>query len=381
MTFSSLLHCLDQRAQYLNHPEGWDWVLTDPVVCVFAPALFLLEDAGHITLTDRLREKSKGLFWGTAANYLRQENEFKRYHKKLSDQHINVIPLKGAALQETVYKKIGLRGMCDFDILVQEEDFIQAAQVLIENGLQPKWSYKSEDPFLFRRLPPYLWPGELSFFDGSSLNVDLHRDLVTYHWFKTAYPLDIEGVWEHRIISAEHPKLYPEDSIWNIRLCPTDMLAHMCLHLALHGIQILKNLWDVDLFVRQRPEDWDWRHYLVTAESWGLKSAIYHVFLFCKHIFDTPIPQEVMLALRPSKFDRSQVKKLITPESLLANRPTLGKRYPTLVKFALFENAGVKLQTLRKVLFPDRYLLKQNSTSTSLVDHWSHILKVLRRGD
>ena len=378
--YSSLLHCLNKRKAYLNCPSGWRWVLRDPVVMCFSPALYQLEKDGEIQLSSEEHTTYENLYWQNTVLNVRRQHKLHSTLEKLANENIEVIPLKGAALLETIFKNVGLRVMTDVDILVRQEVFLQTAELLQNLGLQPKWSYPSGDIFEFVTMPVKYWPGELSFSDGEGLHVDLHSDLVTYHWFKVPFPLDMEILWK-RALQLQGPSASGEVSLWKTYLSSYDMLAHMCLHLALHGIQILKNLWDVDLFLRTLPEDWDWRKYIEIAEISGLKSASYHAFLFCQEIFKTHIPEYVMHVLQPAGFDCWQVRKLITPQDLISNKNTLGKRYPTLVKFALFDNTNVKLRTIKNLVITDSDWLEHQYLYRNIFGHWHHILRVLLRGD
>lgn len=377
---SSLLHCLNKRAQVLGSPNEWDWVLSDLIVGCFTPALHLMESEAEIQLSSRTRRRSRELYLGNIASFIQREHRLRPLLDKLKENDIEVIPLKGAALLDTLYKKIGLRWMGDIDLLVKGDDYLDAAQILLEEGLALHASNSDGDDYKFKELPKDLWPGELSFQGKNELNIDLHRSFVTYHWFQSPFPVDMTVVWSRAVLSEESSS-DGDEPLWKTFLSPYDMLAHMCLHLALHGIQIMKNLWDVDLFLRELPENWDWNLFISVAEMWGLKSACYHVFLFCQEIFDTPLPNDVLIDLSPGPFDRWQVKQLISPEALLSDRPTLGKRYPTLVKFALFENSKVKWAAIRHLIFPDRALLENNPQRRTIIDHWRHILDVFLRGD
>ncbi len=369
-------HCLKQRADNLNQSGTWAWVIRDPVVGCFAPALPHLEADDLISLDDALRETCQKIYWHTAAHWVRREAHLKRLLSRLRAQGIEVIPLKGAALLETLYPELGLREMADIDLLVREADFITTAEILLAQGLKPKWEADSGDLFAFHQLPQQFWPGELSFYDGKGLHIDVHRDLVTSHWFKIAFPVDVDRVWAR----SRQPE--PGDaSVWERRLDPCDMLSHLCLHAGLNGMQVVKNLFDIDQFIRKPPADWNWDAFLDRVAAWQLGAVAYHLFAFCQHLFNTPLPASVMTALTPGLINRWSVKRLITPPTILADRPTVGKRYPTLVKFALIEGAGTKAKTVIQLFFPKQTWLRYNPAYQHLFAHWMHLFRVVRRGD
>jgi hypothetical protein len=374
--YASLMYCLEQRAAILGLQGSWEWVLNDPVVGCFAPALYILDLEGYLKLSSTLRQKTREIYWINTGLWLKREHQLKEILDQLEQSKIEFVPLKGAALLKTIYPKIGLRTMTDIDILVRPIDFLKAARIFADGNLQPGWSFDSEDLFGFASLPPEFWPGELSFSNQQHLRIDLHQEMVTYQWFRLAFPVDIDSVWERCVRYSNSDELY-----WKMMLSPYDMLLNMCLHLALHGLQIMKNFYDVDLFLRNLPSDWDWKRFISIIKNSQLCSAAFHTFIFCQEFFRTPIPIQVLSALKPNRFDTWQVKLLITPKDILENRPSLGLRYPSLVKFALFDRSKIKIKSLLNLLFPSRQWLERHYASAHLFSHWTHLVQVLLRGD
>ena len=127
--------------------------------------------------------------------------------------------------------------------------------------------------------------------------------------------------------------------------------------------------------------DWDWTVYNAIAEEWQMNSVFYHVISFCKCLFDTPIPNNIMDFFLPSSIERWQVKKLISPKYLLNNKATLGKQFPTLVKFFLFDNYRIKFKVMNNLLLPKRIWIKNDSKYMSYIHHLLHIIQVIYRGD
>jgi hypothetical protein len=318
---SSILHCLNQRAK-LKRPKAevpsghlsrirtsgdvwqgasvvcgdqeisapWDWVLDDPVVGTFAPALYLLDQDGLIDLSDALRERVRGIYFQVTAAWVRREARLKPLLAQLAQAGIDVIPLKGAALVETHYQHVGLRPMTDIDLLVRPGDFLPAAEVLTAAGLRPGLHSKEGDPFAFKDLPRAYWPLELLFGDDQSLRIDLHQHLIAFHWFKFAFPFTTEALWARRVTDppgAASPNPDQPD-LWGARLSTSDLLAHLCLHPAFHGFRDLKGFLDIDACIRHLPGDWDWSAFMAIAEEWGVRNCAYHAFKFSRIFFDTP---------------------------------------------------------------------------------------------
>ncbi|MFC2064445.1 nucleotidyltransferase family protein [Chloroflexota bacterium] len=379
----SVLYLLEKRARFLGNPNGWDWILQDPIAIWFIPSLYFLHQEGFVNLSDQTRKICKNIYLRVVAKRLRRQHYIKPIINSLEKAGIDVIPLKGSALVETHYMDFGLRPMTDIDILVRAEDYFAAGKIILANGMNPKWQSSSEDPFEIRYQPEEFWPGEFSFKNEHGLHLDLHQNLVTSHWFSQVFPIDMMKVWEHNMPAYRQIVDEPASikSLWTRMLSPMDMLAHSCLHLAMHGLQDMQNFLDLDLLLRNLPSEWDWSQFLALAKSWKIVSTTYHAFIFCQYLFETPIPAFVIESLTPNIFDRWPVKMLITPQAILKDRSTLGKRYPTLVKFALFDGGSTKLRAIHNLLFPNRSLLKNKPDHKSLFHHWLHVFKVLLRGD
>jgi len=374
--YASLMFCLEQRAAILGLQDAWDWVPNDPVMGCFTPALYILDSEGYLNLSSTLRQKTRQIYWINTGLWLKREHQLKEILNQLEQAKIEFVPLKGAALVKTIYPKVGFRTMTDIDILVRPIDYIKAARILSACNLQAEWADDTVDTFDFVGLPTDLWPGELSFSNQEHFRIDLHQELVTYQWFRVAFPIDVVSVWERCVRFSDR-----EEHDWKTMFSPYDMLMNMCLHLALHGLQVMKNFYDVDLFLRNLPPDWDWKRFVAIIKNTQLCSAAFHTFIFCQDFYRTPIPTQVLSALKPSRFDIWQVKSLITPNDILENRRRLGLRYPSLVKFALFDGTKIKLKALSNLLFPARQWMEHSYHSANLISHWTHLFRVLLRGD
>ena len=138
---------------------------------------------------------------------------------------------------------------------------------------------------------------------------------------------------------------------------------------------------DIDLWIRILPDSWDWDRFLNLVNQWQIRSATYHVLSICKDFFNTPLPDGVLKRFDPGWLARLRVKLLISSQSILADRSTLGKRYPTLVKLALIDRLPRIIVTLIKLAFPPEAWRDHNPSGRGLLAHWLHVLHVVKRGD
>ncbi|HAF61767.1 MAG TPA: hypothetical protein DCK95_05530, partial [Anaerolineaceae bacterium] len=127
--YQSLLGLLQKRKDALGNPTGWSWVIKDPVINFITPTLHILEKDGHLILSTDLRRHSEELYWNLTAFWMRREHKMKWILHQFDKEEIDVIPLKGAALLESIYKRMGVRFMSDVDLLVHDADFVKASRI------------------------------------------------------------------------------------------------------------------------------------------------------------------------------------------------------------------------------------------------------------
>lgn len=358
------------------------WVLHDPLVSYLTPALFLLARGGQIHLSENEYQVTIDSYYNNKARWVKREYRLRAILDLFYREGITVIPLKGGILQSQLYRDCGLRSMTDIDILVPTKDLLSAARLLVQNGMKYHPSDGVESLTELENIPIQRWPGEFTFSDGQGFAVDLHHNFVTYHWFFPAYPFEMETVWKRSISLSDEEQSQSRygNRLWKRILSPYDMLAHLSLHLALHGLKAKQTYLDIDLWIRNLPEDWDWNQFSLIVDQWRIRSVTYHALLICRYLMDTPFPDEILQRLDPGWLARYRVRKLITAESILADRYSLGKRYPTLVKLALIDRLSDILITLKKLAFPYETWSAHDPSRRSLLAHWLHIWEVIKRG-
>jgi hypothetical protein len=376
-------HWLRQRAQYVENASNLEWVLHDPIVNCLLPALYVLNKKDGIHLSEGVREAVKNIYLSNKARWMVSEYRLKRILGLFYQAGIAVIPLKGAILQSLLYRNSGIRSMDDIDILVHPENYKRSASLLIQSGLMFAPTNRFQSLMQLDKIPDADWPGELSFRDGQGLAIDLHRNLMPSQWFSTVYCLDINSVWERSILLSDEEQVTKTAGagLWKRLLSPYDMLAHLCLHAALHGLQNTKSYLDIDLWVRNPPAAWDWSRFMEIANQWRIRSAVFHVMMICVEFMGTPVPDDVLKQMDPGWLARWRVRQLISPKILMADRPSLGKRYPTLLKIALADHIAEIFLSIVKLIFPGKSMYTRHHARHGIIGHWLHVLEVIKRGD
>jgi hypothetical protein len=376
-----VLTWLERRSCYFEKAMDLEWVEGDPIVGHLFPILhFLNRENGAIHLTEKIHQKTRLAYLETHARELAREKWLKEILNLLQGEDIEVIPFKGCILQMQLYRNNGLRIMTDIDLLVREPQFLHAGEVLGKLGLKLHSNNGFDDLSFLMGIPLHMLPAEIKFVDNtdSSLILEIHRNLVTTPWLIPGFNIDLKEVWRRAYPATVE---IDPNGLWRRILSSYDTLAALIVHEYMHGLQAMQSFLDIDLWIRNLSATWDWGEFLELVDLWKIRATTYHALSFCKHFMDTPLPDDLLKSLDPGWFSRWCLGWLITPESLLANRRTLGRRYPTLVKLALIDRLRDMVLILRKIIFPDKAWREKNLARRSLLAHWLHIWRVVRRGD
>jgi hypothetical protein len=230
--------------------------------------------------------------------------------RSLKDRGVEVIVLKGAALAETVWKNIALRPMADMDLLVRQDDLIEAERTLLSNGYAPDRGVPppggSWDQYY--HLPPFCK-------SDPRITVEIHHNIVHP---RRVYPLDFDvGQFWARACVAQIAGV--ETHI----LAPEDTILHLCLHQCKHDpfVGKIKNLMDVAKVIGFYGECLRWDMILTEARRTGTGKFVYYTLLFAEIALGARIEPEVGRRLRTQfallPFEDSLVRAVITRNLLL----------------------------------------------------------------
>ena len=301
-----------------------------------------------------------------AANAVRFQ-ELAKVLATLSAAGIPVLVLKGALLAETVYGNLALRPMSDLDLLIPRERIHEIPQVLAPLGYRLS---AGEAGYSFAY--DTLFCGEIILCKDTPVLpvvLDVHWHLLAVEWFHHTGRVDLEALWETvcplRI-----------DGTPARQLCPEDNLLHLCLHAGIsHSYVYLLNLIDIDHAISIY-RDLDWDRFLQRARDFQVRSAAYFGLRFTRDLFDTPIPDRVLNALRPGRFRCWGVRRLADPERLvLGAQPPLSRRSRYLLHLALIDSLPGFLRLARYLFLPSgdwlatRYALT-NPSAVLLARFW-----------
>jgi hypothetical protein len=199
-----------------------------------------------------------------------------------------VIPLRGPALADLLYRDPGLRPFTDLDLLIREADRLGALSLLSRLGYR----------HLEAGLPLSLevtWRHAASFTaeDPDELPIDLHWGLVDYPGIAPVAPIDHQGLWD-RAVQTQGPGGACRS------LCPEDLLIYLAVHWAVHHA-LSGLIWQLDLalLIGRHGETLDWNAVVERAEQWRIRRPLFIALQEVQKHFGATIPPLVLARLRP----------------------------------------------------------------------------------
>ncbi|MDE0686428.1 MAG: nucleotidyltransferase family protein [Candidatus Poribacteria bacterium] len=214
-------------------------------------------------------------------------SELVKLQRLFSDAGIPTIVLKGMILIRTVYTDIGLRPMCDLDLLAKPTDWTSINKILRSQGYTTTENYN-----LLREGEVY----DYSFCFGAS-------EFVKHGPIDVALDLHFNPIWVGNIA---------EESLWSrttvvkevgvdmLCLCPEHQLAHLCVHLNHHNYMLLKWFVDIYALLHRYKEDLDWHYIIEKFANTGTGVSIYYSLLLTRRLLGSIIPDWVLKPLTPS---------------------------------------------------------------------------------
>jgi hypothetical protein len=259
-----------------------------------------------------VRSALERAYMASAARSLLLSSALRAAVDGLSDAGVPAMPLKGAALVETVYPDRAQREMLDLDILVPADRLRDGEAALAELG--------------YRALAPAAGTEGAS----AQLALDQHHDqalvgaeqMVAVELHRhIAIPgegrrFEIDGFWERARTVSDGKHLLPSAE---------DLLLHVCLHFMrnrlggsydrLHTGGALGQVCDIARLVEYETLHWD--GLIAAARSYGLHTRVF-LGLFAASELGVAIPPEVLSELEPPRFDRALGRRLVALRVLRA---------------------------------------------------------------
>jgi hypothetical protein len=216
-----------------------------------------------------------------------------------AEHGIDVIPLKGPVLAETLYGDVAMRPCEDLDLLVRVRDFSRAEKVLIAAGwIAPSPAEEFERQFL-----------------RNGVLVELHFGVAS----PRSFPFDLDGAW-NRAQTASFRGLPM------LAMSETDRALYLLLHGLKHGFG--KLIWILDAaHALSAVKECSPRELVEQARVLGLEQVLYVGCSMILEAFPEHLPKDLLAVLVESPKDmeaaRERVATLLAGEAGTGRNPEL----------------------------------------------------------
>lgn len=217
--------------------------------------------------------------------------------ERLRIAHVPVVLLKGAALVPAVYEDVGLRPMCDVDVLVARHDVARTCELLRTIGYHDQVRACCRA----RRQRPHHHPKPTLVAPDQIMAVDVHSRIGRRD--------DIEDVWQRA-------RPVPVSGVEALVPAPEDLVLHLAVHFFGDrqrgtAIKALGQLVDISESLRRFAGTFDWELFTDLALRGGVQSAAFFALRAARDLLDAPVPAERLQRLRPATFDEELYRRFI----------------------------------------------------------------------
>ena len=231
------------------------------------------------------------VFFISAARNMRLYEELERLLHTLNLKNIPVVLLKGAHLAEAVYDNIALRDMVDIDLLIRDCDLEQTDDTLVGHGAHPHMKHRVKG--LKGKHFTYSLP-------ATNVYLEVHWDLFS----GAVNTISAPQVW-----CRLTPLRIGSEKTWGFK--PEDLIPYLCLHMADHMHDLrLRMIYDLDVVIRFQGDTLDWRQTVNTIKDWNGSAATYVFLSIASDFFKTPIPEDVLPALKPEGIEAAELARI-----------------------------------------------------------------------
>ncbi len=255
-----------------------------PWLAEHAPALF---SPRADVAPDSAPAAWRTLFLAAIPRALQRQRQLAELLAAFGRAGIDVMPLKGAWLSETVYDDPARRSMSDLDVLVRKRDLDACHATLLDLGYRAAGTVVQTDYLKDRAYTHTAYP----------CPVEVHWDIVPFRG-NTFWAVDTTALWERSVSTTllSHP----------VRSLNTDdQLLHLTLHILLHGFAMpLRGFLDIALLIKcERQRTNGQAENTATADP-QVRRCLDFVLTFVSQLFNVPLPDRLATRVQPVDFSR-----------------------------------------------------------------------------
>jgi len=287
--------------QLASQVENWEKVLKyaewhelTPLIC------HTLIDAGCALSSATSERLASDARRNTQKNLLLTA-ELLRIMRVLVEEDVRAIPYKGPVLAASTYGSLAMRGFCDLDILVAEQDVQRTLSAMVEVG------YKGECSLTPAQETRYIRSAcEYNFVHhGNQVQVEIHWQVVPVQLGLT---IEFDRLWSRTkslpIGSSRLRVLSPEDAV---------------LVLSVHGFKHLWSClkWVCDIATLLSPSgDLDWSYILDEADRIGAVRVVLVALFLANEMCQSQLPESILRRLSRDPVAVSIAREVVGSYSL-----------------------------------------------------------------
>lgn len=343
----------------LSKNLNWDYIVQKAKDQGIAPLLYRLlsKNGGERQPPVEIIASLRKIFDRNIGRNMLLYQELNQILKTFREENVQVIVLKGALLAETVYPNIALRPMFDIDLLIRLEDLPKVRQ-LVENLGYHHCTVEGkllDEAFIGRSI--YL----------KQFMLHIHWNLVNQERYERVTSVDIDAMWRR----AKPVKIAGSEGL---TFSPEDMLLYLCLHLSIHHVlNGLIRFCDINEVIKFYDGQIDWEQLTINAQRFKLQRPIYHALFFTRELLGTPIPQDVLTELKPSKIGHWETKII----ELNINSPIKG--FGHIFPLFLVDGRMDKVRFLTGSIFTKgKFKATNRSSLKSTGEHLKYLIRSVR---
>jgi hypothetical protein len=320
----------------------WDFSMREGSASIVASALITTLGPGHVS--SRWQQVASEVEIRLTL-YLQQLD---RVAVDLAAVGVRLVALKNSGIARAISRNLAGCPMGDIDVLVAPPDFRRAHERMKALG----FTLASRSPLEADGIEQAEQHGGAEYTyplaDGSALWFELQWRPIAGRWIQPDQEPKAGDLLARSVpIPGSAARL----------LCPEDNLLQVCLHTAKHSYVRAPGFrlhTDVDRIVRRCPVDW--AVFLERVAQTRVRTAVYFSLELPRQLLQTPIPEWVLLRLRPPSWKRRWVLAWLQRVGLFdPNRPKWSKPGYIVFNLLLYDD----WRGILRALFPTGAWMRQ----------------------
>lgn len=203
-------------------PKIRDWEAFSKIAINRASAPLMVDKLGRLTNVSQIPENVirnlKQASLRTLTRNMLLTEHFRQVVQVFGEAGIPIIALKGVLLSEWLYGNINLRQFSDIDLLVPQDQGLEAVEILRKMG------YDSNNLHLSEFIQQCTSIVHYKPMVKNGVSIEIH---IRLHSENETYQVDLHRMWNQAVALPLH-------GVKAFSLCPEDLLMHLCFHLDKH---------------------------------------------------------------------------------------------------------------------------------------------------